>query len=206
MKGLFITFEGLDGCGKTTQIELLKKRLEHMGYRVVLTREPGGTKVSEQIREIILDVDNDGMSCVCEMMLYAAARAQLVKDVICPALENGAIVLCDRFIDSSYVYQGIARGIGIDVVKKINEVALSGVYPDATVFFDISPEESKKRRLGDDDRIEREKMEFHQKVYGGYLDIVRMFPDRIRSIDASANVEEVEDRVFECIKKLLEER
>lgn len=205
MKGLFITFEGLDGCGKTTQIELLKRKLVSKGYNVVLTREPGGTKISERIRDIILDVDSDGMSYVCEMMLYAAARAQLVKEVIKPSLEENAIVLCDRFIDSSYVYQGIARGIGVDVVRKINDIALSGVYPDATIFFDISPEESKKRRLGDDDRIEREKLEFHKKVYDGYLHIARMFPERIHSIDASASVSEVEDRVIGCIKKLLEE-
>lgn len=205
MRGLFITFEGLDGCGKTTQIELLKRRLESDGYRVVLTREPGGTKISEQIRDIILDVDNGEMSYVCEMMLYAAARAQLVKEVIRPAMEDNAIVLCDRFVDSSYVYQGIARGIGIDVVRKINEIALSGVCPDATIFFNISPEESKKRRLGDADRIEREKIEFHRKVYQGYLDIARMFPERIHLIDASHSIEEVGENVFKCVKKILEE-
>ena len=203
--GLFITFEGLDGCGKTTQIELLKDKLISIGYNVLVTREPGGTKISERIRNIILDVDNDEMYDTCEMMLYAAARAQLVKEVITPALDNEAVVLCDRFVDSSYVYQGIARGIGVDVVKRINEIALSGVYPDATIFFDISPEESKKRRLGDDDRIEREKMEFHKKVYHGYLHIANMFPNRIHSIDASASVDEVSDRVFRCVKKLLEE-
>lgn len=205
MKGLFITFEGVDGCGKTTQIEILQKKLENIGYDVVLTREPGGTKISEEIRDIILNIHNDGMSYVCEMMLYAAARAQLVKEVIQPAREEGKIVLCDRFVDSSYVYQGIARGIGIDVVREINEIALTGVYPDATVFFDISPEEAKRRRVGDDDRIEREKMEFHRKVYEGYLSIAKIFPDRIHLIDASKSIEEVEDRVFECVKKILEE-
>ena len=201
--GLFITFEGLDGCGKTTQIELLRERLTNVGYNVVLTREPGGTKISERIRDIVLDVDNDDMADTCEMMLYAAARAQLVKEVITPSLNNDAIVLCDRFIDSSYVYQGIARGMGVDVVRRINEIALLGVYPDATIFFNISPEESKKRRLGDDDRIEKEKMEFHRKVYEGYLHIASMFPERIHSIDASDGVDKVADRVFECVKKLL---
>ena len=200
--GLFITFEGLDGCGKTTQIELLKDRLVSMGYNVLATREPVGTKISERIRDIILDVDNSDMSDTCEMMLYAAARAQLVEEVIKPLLGNHAVVLCDRFIDSSYVYQGIARGLGVDVVRRINEIALAGVYPDATIFFDIPLEESKKRRLGDD-RIESEKMEFHKKVYEGYLHIAKMFPDRIHVIDASASVDEVADRVFGYVKKLL---
>ncbi|MBP5426508.1 MAG: dTMP kinase [Clostridiales bacterium] len=207
MKGLFITFEGLDGCGKTTQIELLKKWLVDKGYDVVLTREPGGTQISERIRDIILDVSNDNMSYTCEMMLYAAARAQIIKEVIAPSLEKGCIVLCDRFVDSSYVYQGIARGLGVDVVERVNEIALDGVYPDVTLFFDISPKESKKRRAvaTGEDRIEKEKLSFHEKVYQGYKYVAQMYPNRIKVIDAGGSVDKVHKEILACISKKISE-
>lgn len=204
MSGLFVTFEGIDGCGKTTQIAILKERLEQEGYKVVLTREPGGTNISERIRDIILDIDNDKMSYVCEMMLYAAARAQLVEEVIKPNLCDETIVLCDRFVDSSYVYQGIARGLGIEIVEEINKIAQNGVYPDVTLILDISLEESQRRRMNEeDDRIERERIKFHEMVRQGYLDIAKRHTDRIKVIDGSKDIDSVSNKVMECIKKLL---
>ena len=205
MRGLFITFEGLDGCGKTTQIKLLKDYLEGQGRKVVLTREPGGTKISEDIRDIILDVANKEMSYTCEMLLYAAARAQLVQQVIKPSLEEGAVVLCDRFVDSSYVYQGFARGLGIEKVHKINQIAMDEVAPDITLFFDITPEVSLQRRMkvSTGDRIEKEQLEFHQKVYEGYKYLASKYPDRIKIIDANCEIEEVRIKVLEKIEKIV---
>ena len=201
MEGLFITFEGLDGCGKTTQIKLLKDYLEEQGRKVVLTREPGGTKISEDIRDIILDVKNKEMSYNCEMLLYAAARAQLVKEVIKPSLMQGAVVLCDRFVDSSYVYQGIARGLGIEKVDKINQIAMDDVIPDITLFFDITPQISLQRRMKVSmaDRIEEEKLEFHQKVYEGYKYLASRYSDRIKTIDANCEIEDVRRQVLEKV-------
>lgn len=139
MKGLFITFEGPDGSGKTTQINMLKGYLENKGFEVVLTREPGGTELGEDIRRILLDLKHKDMDEKAEMLLYAAARAQHVSKLIKPALLQGKIVLCDRFVDSSYAYQGVGRGLGIKLVEQVNEIALSGVYPDLTIFLNIEP-------------------------------------------------------------------
>ena len=198
MRGLFVTFEGVDGCGKTTQIKFLKEYLEKKNKKVVLVREPGGTKISESIRDIILNVENSEMVDNCEMLLYAAARAQLVEQVIRPNLESGAIVLCDRFVDSSYVYQGIARGLGLEKVEAINKVAMNGIEPDMTLFFDIDPEISLKRRMtvSSADRIEKEKLDFHKKVYQGYRYLANKYPDRIKTINANCGIEEVKQQII----------
>ncbi len=205
MSGLFVTFEGVDGCGKTTQIKILKEYLEKNNKKVVLIREPGGTEISEKVRDIILDVNNNEMSYICEMLLYAAARAQLVNQVIKPNLEDGAIVLCDRFVDSSFVYQGIARGIGIDKVKIINDIATCGIMPDITLFFDVTPDITLKRRMMVDaaDRIEKEKLEFHKMVYDGYKKLSDMYPSRIKRIDANCDVDQVTQQVLAKIQKKL---
>jgi len=192
-KGFFISFEGGDGSGKTTQIRLLKEYIAGRGVDVVTVREPGGVPVSEKIREIILDSRNTDMDNITEMLLYAASRAQLVSQVIIPAMNDGKCVICDRFVDSSYVYQGIARGLGIDMIKTVNDIATRKLVPDITFFIDVEPENALKRRLNttEPDRLEREDISFHLRVYQGYIKIAEMYPDRIKRIDGSLKEEEV---------------
>lgn len=201
-RGLFITVEGTDGSGKTTQIRLMEAYIRERGGEVILTREPGGTNISEKIRSIILDPENTEMSDVTEMLLYASARAQLVSEVIRPAVESGKTVICDRFVDSSYVYQGFGREIDLKVISDVNKVALNGMEPDITFFFDISPEVALKRRIASTgaDRIENEKMEFHMRVYEGYKKLASMYPQRIKSIDSGRGVEDI----FEDVKGWLD--
>lgn len=198
-RGIFITFEGSDGCGKSTQIKKLAEYLTSQGKEVVVTREPGGTDISEQIRGIILDPNNKEEGPVTEMMLYAAARAQIVSELIKPSIEEGKIVLCDRFVDSSIAYQAYGRGLG-DQVKIVNSYALQGLLPDVTFFLDITAEEGRKRNKNTDknDRMEQEAIEFHQRVYEGYKKIAEDNKDRVVVINASKNIEEV----FEEIKKV----
>lgn len=204
-KGLFITVEGTDGCGKTTQINLMKEYIKQKGYNVVLTREPGGTNIGEKIRTIILDPQNVEMKASTELLLYTAARAQLVSEVIKPAVGRGEIVICDRFIDSTYVYQGFGRGIDIEVINDVNRAALGGIMPDITFFFDISPEIALQRRVNTSgaDRIEKEKMDFHRRVYSGYKKLASMYPDRIKSINSNRSIEEIAEDVRKCLDKLL---
>lgn len=205
MKGLFITVEGTDGAGKSTQIQLLTDYLKSKGRNVILKREPGGTDISEKIRELILDVNNKEMSDVAEALLYAASRAQLVHQVIKPALDKGEVVICDRFVDSSIVYQGIARGLGKNMVEEINRFAIDGIMPDITLFFDLSPEIGIKRKMQDQklDRMESEKLDFHLKVYEGYKTLTNMYSDRIRRIDANRTIEEVHKQVLDAIKDFI---
>jgi len=200
-KGIFITIEGTDGSGKTTQIRNIEAFLRELGYEVVITRDPGGTEISESIRKIILDPDNVKMARTTELLLYYAARAQLANELINPAILEGKIVICDRYIDSTYVYQGFGRGFARETIDKLNDISLSGILPDITFFLDISPEVAMKRRQNASslDRIEKEKMDFHMKVYEGYKKLCEMFPNRIRRIDASKEPE----AVFEDIKKIL---
>lgn len=202
-QGLFITVEGTDGSGKTTQIKLMENYLREKGYDVVLTREPGGTNISEKIRSLVLDSQNTGMNYITEMLLYAASRAQHVAEVIRPAIDEGKVVICDRFVDSSYAYQGFGRDINLKVIADINRVALDGTAPDITFFFDLSPEVALKRRLSttDADRIEGEDMEFHMRVYSGYKKLVLLYPDRIKAIDSTKTVGEV----FKEVKYWLDE-
>ena len=172
-KGIFITMEGPDGAGKSTQIDLLKKYLEDKGYNILLTRDPGGNDISEAIRGIILNKDFTEMGYMTELLLYASARAQLVKENIKPALEAGTAVIADRFVDSSAVYQGIGRGLGIDTVYKVNEFALQGIMPDMTILMDLDAEVglARKKNQAELDRMERESVDFHKKVVAGYREL-----------------------------------
>jgi dTMP kinase len=204
-QGLFITVEGTDGSGKTTQIGLMRDYLQEVGYNVVLTREPGGTNISEKIRGVLLDPENDEMGKIAEMLLYAAARAQLVHQVIKPAVAQGRIVICDRFVDSSLVYQGFGRGIPLETVTGVNNVALDGLMPDITFFFDLNPEIALKRRVDSTgaDRIEKEKIEFHRKVYEGYKKLASLYPERIHIIDSTRSISEIAGEVREQLGELL---
>jgi dTMP kinase len=204
-RGLFITTEGTDGSGKTTQIKLIESYLIEKGFEVVVTREPGGTAIGEKIRSIILDTENSNMSYITEMMLYASARAQLVNELIKPSLEAGKVVICDRFIDSSFVYQGFGRNIDIEIIERVNNIALDGVSPDITLFFDIDPEIALKRRIQSTgaDRIEQEAMDFHKKVYNGYKKLASMYPDRIKAIDSNRSIQEIFADAKEQIDRIL---
>ena len=190
MNGLFITFEGTDGSGKTTQVQYLADHCRSKGFHVVQTREPGGTLISEKIRELILDVSTPEIDNVTEALLYAAARAQHVSQVIRPALERGDIVLCDRFVDSSIAYQGYARGLG-DGVAEINAFAVQGLEPDLTFYMELNPEIGLMRikKQNSFDRLEKEAIDFHRKVYDGYSVLRRQHADRYQVIDAALSEE-----------------
>ncbi|MEN6316973.1 MAG: dTMP kinase [Clostridiaceae bacterium] len=192
-RGLFITVEGMDGSGKTTQIAHMKAHLSSLGCEVLMTREPGGTRISENIRSIILNPDYTEMSNTAELLLYSAARAQLVEQVIKPSIENSVTVICDRYVDSFYAYQGFGRGIGYELLEKITYIAVNGMTPDITFFFDLDPEIGLKRRFASSgsDRIENEMMDFHRKVYEGYKVLAMKYPKRIKTIDAARPEEEV---------------
>lgn len=192
-RGLFVTVEGTDGCGKTTQIRNIIDHLSSLGCRVILTREPGGTRISENIRSIILDPTFTEMHSITELMLYSAARAQLVEQVIKPSIAKSETVICDRYIDSFYAYQGYGRGLDMDMLKKITSLAIDDMIPDITIFLDLDPEIGLRRRMNaaNGDRIENEQIEFHRRVYDGYKQLARENPDRIKIIDASRSVEEV---------------
>jgi dTMP kinase len=203
--GMFITFEGTDGSGKTTQIKLMEKHIREMGYNVVLSREPGGTKVSELIRDLVLDPKNTEIVPLTEMILYAASRAQHVAQVIKPAVEAGKIVICDRFVDSSYAYQGCGRGVDLKMVADVNRVAIDGMSPDITFFLDIDPEIALKRRINATgaDRIEQEKIDFHRRVYSGYKKLALLYPDRIKTINAIKSIDEISLQINEYLKQIL---
>jgi dTMP kinase len=202
-KGVFITFEGPEGAGKTTVIAELYNRLKDEGRNVILTREPGGIRIAEKIREIILDNNHQEMDAKTEALLYAAARRQHLAEKVMPALRDGSIVLCDRFVDSSLAYQGHGRGLGIDEVWSINEFAIGDTMPDLTVFFDIDPEVGLARIMKNDEReqnrLDKESIDFHHKVYEGYQEIIRRYPNRIIKTDASLSELEVTENVWEII-------
>lgn len=204
-RGIFITVEGTDGSGKTTQIKLMEEYLKNKGFEVILKREPGGTKISELIRGLILDINNTEMGKTTEMLLYAASRAQLVHEVIRPSLMEGKMVICDRFVDSSYVYQGFGRGIDSKTIEEVNQAALDGIEPDITFFFDIDPEEALSRRIASTgaDRIENEKIEFHKKVYSGYKKLAEKYPRRIKTIDSNRGIEEIFEEVQNWLDRLI---
>jgi dTMP kinase len=190
---MFVTFEGLDGSGKTTQVELLRRHLEEAGREVVVTREPGGTALGEQIRELLLH--GPDMSAWAEATLFAAARAELVDRVIVPARERGADVLCDRYVDSSLAYQGIARGLGVDAVLELNLAAVQGVLPDRTFLLLVDPATAAGRTGHERDRIEREDDDFRARVDAAYRELAERFPERIVAIEAGGSTEEVADLV-----------
>lgn len=197
---MFIVFEGLDGAGKSTQIKKLEEWLVSLGYNVLVTREPGGCQISEQIREIILDSKNTDMQPMAECYLYAAARAQLVRQVIRPALESGKIVLCDRFLASSLAYQGFARGLGEETVLAVNKIAVDGVYPDLTVFFDMPFDH---QRVGaDKDRMESSGDDFFDKVYQGYKNLYHTGV----VVDARQSIEEIAEKIKCFVKEKLDEQ
>lgn len=203
MKGTFITFEGCEGVGKSRQIHLLEEYLKKNNVKYFLTREPGGTPVSEQIRSVILDGKNEDMSDGCEALLYAAARVQLLETEIKPRLERGELVLCDRYIDSSLAYQGYARGLGVEFIEKINNYAMENFMPDYTLFLNLPPEQAFLRKGGVDknDRLELSGMEFHKKVYDGYLSLAKRFSDRFIVIDASGEKEQTHAKIINALKE-----
>ena len=207
MRGLFITLEGGDGAGKSTQIRNIKSFYEMKGLVVVHTREPGGTQISEKLRDILLDSHNTEMDAVTEMLIYAASRAQHVRELVKPALDEGSVVICDRFLDSSIAYQAYGRGLG-DMVKIVNSYATDGLTPDITFWMDIDPDAGKERvsKMGDFDRLEMEASDFHYRVYEGYKAIAQSEPDRIKRIDASRSVEEISAEIIKYLEEICKKR
>ncbi|WP_223703281.1 dTMP kinase [Sutcliffiella deserti] len=205
MSGLFITFEGPEGAGKTSVIQKIANDLAAEGYPVLLTREPGGIKIAEQIRSVILDCDNTEMDARTEALLYAAARRQHLVERVLPAVEEDKIVLCDRYIDSSLAYQGFARGIGIEEVLSINEFATEKQMPSLTIYFDIEPEEGLQRIAANNkreiNRLDQEKLDFHYKVKEGYSKVIDRYKERMLIIDASKSF----NTVYDTVKKELVE-
>lgn len=203
-RGYLITIEGPDGSGKSTQIEMLKKYFNDRDYEVVTTREPGGTKISEKIRELILDNENEEMNGICEALLYAASRAQLVEQVLKPAINEGKIVLCDRFVHSSLVYQGYARELGVNEVLNVNEFALNGLKADITVMIDIPYELGidRKRKQKKLDRLENGGDEFHNKVFNGYQQIVKTMKNVV-IIDGTKSIEEIHKDIVGTLSELI---
>ncbi|MDN5346539.1 MAG: dTMP kinase [Clostridia bacterium] len=196
MRGPFITLEGIDGSGKSTQADLLSAYLGRCGWAVVRTREPGGTALGEQIRRLVLETATGNLNERAELLLYLADRAQHVAEVIWPALQSGKAVVCDRFGDSSLAYQGYARGLGLELIQRLNRFAAGGLEPDLTLYLDVPVEIGLRRRHRDRrknglDRIEKETLEFHQRVRAGFLELARREPERFRLIDACGTVEEV---------------
>ncbi|MEK3856813.1 dTMP kinase [Cytobacillus sp. FSL H8-0458] len=204
-KGKFITVEGPEGAGKTTIIDMLASNLAEEGYQVLQTREPGGIEIAEQIRSVILDKKNTKMDPRTEALLYAAARRQHLAEKVKPALDEGYIILCDRFIDSSLAYQGYARGLGIEEVYSINSFAIEGMMPELTLYFDIEPEAGLERinqhKGREVNRLDLEKLDFHHKVREGYLKLMELYPERIFKIDASKPLEEVYQQAESKLKE-----
>ena len=204
---LFVTFEGGEGSGKSTAIKSLVEKLKQEGFDILLTREPGGTPISEQIREVILNKQNTNMDPVTEAYLYAASRRQHVVEKVRPALKEGKLVLCDRYLDSSLAYQGGARGLGFDMILGINKHAIDGLFPDVTIFFDLKPEIGLARINANSgreiNRLDVEKMEFHLKVREAFLSLAKIYPDRYAIIDASKSPEEVVEEAYDAIKAKL---
>lgn len=210
MSGRFVTFEGPDGAGKTTQMKLAGERLTAAGWQVVYTREPGGTPISEKIREILLDPANHEMVDKAEALLYAAARAQHVEQLIRPAIRAGKVVLCDRFTDSTLAYQGAGRGIDRDLLRSVNDIAVGDVIPDLTVILDLNPDAGLDRitrtRQGQGkgkDRIEMENIEFHRRVREGFLALAGENPQRYRVIAADRDLVTVAAEVWHCMQEVL---
>ncbi|MGD9099220.1 MAG: dTMP kinase [Anaerolineae bacterium] len=208
--GLFITFEGPDGSGKTTQIELLAAALRSAGHDVTVTREPGGTPIGDQIRAVLHDVGNTAMVADAESLLYAASRAQHVGQLIRPALAQGTIVLCDRYIDSTIAYQGYGRGLDLAALRQINAFATGGLKPDLTVYLDCPVEEGLKRKQramtlgeGEWNRLDREEIAFHQRVYQGYQALMTAERERWLALNASRPIEEIQEEIQKAVETLL---
>ncbi|MFQ5651115.1 MAG: dTMP kinase [bacterium] len=208
MQGTLINFEGVDFSGKSVQARLLHEQLTKLNIPVVLLREPGGTQISEKIRAVVLDKENHSMTAQAELLLYSAARTQMVSEEVIPNLEAGKVVICDRYYDSTLAYQGYGRGIDLDFIKKLNIFVTYGIKPDLTFLVDLAPEvalqrnEAKARAL---DRLEQEEMEFHHRVRQGYLEMANSPPDKARFvvIDGAQSVEAIQKKIFEIVKKRL---
>ncbi len=207
MKGLFIVMEGPDGSGKTTQINLLKEYLEETGYECLITREPGGTVIGEEVRQLILNPEHKEMSPVTEMLLYAASRAQLVHEVIGPALEEGKIVISDRFVDSSIVYQGIARKLGISTVSAVNAPGIGIYRPDGIFFIDLSEAEGLRRKKEQKnlDRMEQEGIDFHHMVSEGYRKVLSGRPE-VMKIDGGRSIDTIQKKIRNHVDELLKKK
>ncbi|MBU0996784.1 MAG: dTMP kinase [Firmicutes bacterium] len=207
MKGLFISFEGTEGSGKTSIIKEVEKHFLNKGLQVLTTREPGGIRISEKIRDILLDKDHLEMDARTEALLFAASRRQHLVEKIRPALNHGKLILCDRFVDSSLVYQGIARKLGIDEVMQINQFAIENTFPELTIFVDVRPEVGLKRVFDtlnrEVNRLDLEKLEFHKMIYQGYMDLISKYPDRIRRIDGERSIDDVSKEAIALIESLI---
>ncbi|MEA5061443.1 MAG: dTMP kinase [Erysipelotrichaceae bacterium] len=204
---MFITLEGPEGSGKTSAVKVVVERLTKMGYNIVQTREPGGTPIAEQIRNVILDVNNTKLDPRAEALLYAASRRQHLVEKVWPALKEGKIVICDRFLDSSLAYQGGARNLGVDNILNINMFATEGTFPDLTLLFDIDPkiglERIAKNANREVNRLDLEKLDFHKKVRQTFLELAKRFPNRFVVIDASKSMEEVAENTYKAIMEKL---
>jgi dTMP kinase len=200
MRGKFITFEGSEGCGKSTQSKLLYQYLKRKGCSCVYLREPGGTSISERIREVLLDPKNH-MSAECETLLYMAARAQIVDQLIRPAIEKGKIVICDRFLDSTIAYQGFGLGMDISFIKQMGEFSSQGVKPDLTILLDLPVKEGLRHRHLIKDRIERRSLNYHQRVRNGYLSLAKSEPKRIKVVKVEKEKNETQANIRALIKK-----
>ena len=203
MRGKFITFEGCDGCGKSTQLKLLSEYLQAQNIQHIFTREPGGGKISEAIREILLNGKNAEMTDECEALLYAAARVQHLHDRVEPALSQGKLVICDRYVDSSLAYQAYARGLGEEFVAQINGYALKEYLPDATVFIDLTPEEAFLRKNGADanDRLEQAGLDFHKRVYAGFDALANRYPERFIRVNGRQTPSEIFNDVIKALQQ-----
>lgn len=219
MSGLFITFDGPEGCGKTTQARLLADLLASMGYDVVCTEDPGGTSIGNKIRKVLLDPDNTSMAPKTELLLFLASRQQLMHEIIKPQLKAGYIVICSRFADATLAYQGYGRGLDLDFIVDLNDKVTEGITPDLTIYLDMEPKESIERvkariasantqdlKLVSDeiDRIEQEMLDFHERVRNGYLELVETNSQRIKKINANDTVENVQADVKELVIDVLE--
>ena len=204
---LFITLEGPEGSGKTSAIKIVKEQLEKEGYQIIMTREPGGTPISEQIRNVILDKSNTAMDYRTEALLYAASRRQHLVEKVWPNVREGKLVICDRYLDSSLAYQGYARGLGVEDILNVNMYATEGTFPDITLLFDLEPEVGLARINANSsrevNRLDLEKLDFHHRVRNGYLSLAKRFPDRFVIIDASKDLEEVAASALKAIKERL---
>lgn len=206
---VFISFEGVDGAGKSTQLQLLREYLMEKGVDCVFTREPGGTPIAEKIRQVILDPANVGMSVITEAFLYAASRVEHVNHVIRPALQAGKVVVSDRYVDASLVYQGLAGGLPVEFVAQINEMATGALKPHRTIVLDLSPEAAAARKAGtgaEADRMEQKDLWFHEQVRQGYLDLAQAEPRRVKLVDASGSVEEVQAQIRKLVDEILPRR
>ena len=199
MSGLFITFEGADGCGKTTQIKLIDEYLRNKGFKTLLTREPGAKGLGVKLREILLNYDGE-VSPKCESFLFLADRAQHVDCIIKPAVKEGIIVLCDRHTDSTIAYQGYGRGVNIDELRHLNEIATGGLKPDLTIVYDVDVETSQSRVGNEKDRMESAGREFFERVRKGFLEIAKQEPERVKVIDSTKSIEEIHTKTAELVE------